>query len=134
MGTLLLVGLAWVWSLQNTVKRQTQVIREKLAREAVLSERSRIAREIHDGLAQAIAAVSIHLEGIRIGRSRHGRRSPSSVWRPPARSCARPWPTPAGRSGRSSVPTEALGLENGPARDARAIRPRRSRRAVGRGR
>jgi signal transduction histidine kinase len=65
MGSLLLVGLAWIWSLRRTVKQQTQVIREKLAREAVLAERSRIAREIHDGLAQAVAAISIHLEGIR---------------------------------------------------------------------
>jgi alpha-L-rhamnosidase len=65
MGALLLAGLAWIWSLHNTVKRQTQVIREKLAREAVHSERSRIARELHDGMAQTIAAVSIQLEWIR---------------------------------------------------------------------
>jgi alpha-L-rhamnosidase len=65
MSTLLLAGLAWVWSLRRTVKRQTEVIRDKLAREAVLSERTRIARELHDGMAQTIAAVSIQLEAIR---------------------------------------------------------------------
>jgi alpha-L-rhamnosidase len=64
-GALLLAGLVWIGSLQRTVNRQTEVIRERLARETVLAERSRIAREVHDGLAQAIAAVSIHLEGIR---------------------------------------------------------------------
>jgi signal transduction histidine kinase len=42
------------------------VIREKVEQEAVLAERNRIAGEVHDGMAQAIAAILFHMEAIRV--------------------------------------------------------------------
>jgi signal transduction histidine kinase len=66
-----LVGALWVgtlwWRSRAKVNRQNQ---ERIAREiefaAVTKERMRLAREIHDGLAQALSVVSIQLEMARL--------------------------------------------------------------------
>src|SRR5437773_9253009 len=69
------VGLVVCW-LVGLVRRQieeraeqaqlllaeTQLAREEQARAAALAERARIAREIHDVLAHALAALSVQLE------------------------------------------------------------------------
>lgn len=52
----------WVWTLRRRVSLQTQAIREKIQREAVLQERMRIARELHDNLEQELAGVRMQLE------------------------------------------------------------------------
>ncbi len=61
-GALLIAGLLW-W--QSTTKLREQKIR-RIAREAefaaIIKERMRLAREIHDSLAQGFTAVSIQLE------------------------------------------------------------------------
>ena len=64
MSVTLLAGLSWVVVLDRRVRRQTQIIQEKAQREAVLEERSRIAREFHDTLEQELAAISIQLDTV----------------------------------------------------------------------
>ncbi|MFF0311697.1 sensor histidine kinase [Streptosporangium sp. NPDC004379] len=46
--------------------RQRRATRAAEAREAVLAERARIAREIHDVLAHSLSAQIVHLEGARL--------------------------------------------------------------------
>ncbi|HEX3627359.1 MAG TPA: sensor histidine kinase [Verrucomicrobiae bacterium] len=58
----LLAAAFWVWTLRRQVRRQTMTIREKIEREAVLQERMRIARELHDNLEQELAGVRMQLE------------------------------------------------------------------------
>ncbi len=64
LSVILLAGLMWVVVLDRRVRRQTEIIQEKAQREAVLEERSRIAREFHDTLEQELAAISIQLDTI----------------------------------------------------------------------
>ncbi|WP_214415297.1 sensor histidine kinase [Sphaerisporangium fuscum] len=46
--------------------RQRRAVRSAEAREEVLAERARIAREIHDILAHSLSAQIVHLEGARL--------------------------------------------------------------------
>ncbi|GAA4581329.1 hypothetical protein GCM10023194_12240 [Planotetraspora phitsanulokensis] len=46
--------------------QQRKATRRAEAREAVLAERARIAREIHDILAHSLSAQTVHLEGARL--------------------------------------------------------------------
>ncbi len=64
MTVVLLAGFAWVFVLDRRVRQQTAIIQQKLQREAVLEERSRIAREFHDTLEQELAAITIQLETV----------------------------------------------------------------------
>ncbi|NRQ37040.1 hypothetical protein HII36_35160 [Nonomuraea sp. NN258] len=54
-----------MWYLSST-RRQATEVAESRAREAVLSERARLAREIHDILAHSQSAQIVHLEGARL--------------------------------------------------------------------
>jgi len=65
MAFVLLGGLAWVVMLDRHVRRQTQIIGEKVRREGVLEERDRIAREFHDTLEQELVAITIQLDAVR---------------------------------------------------------------------
>jgi signal transduction histidine kinase len=65
MTLVLLGGLAWVVMLDRRVRRQTQIIREKVRREGVLEERDRIAREFHDTLEQELVAITIQLDAVK---------------------------------------------------------------------
>ncbi|QBG46710.1 sensor histidine kinase [Verrucomicrobia bacterium S94] len=60
-----LVFLVWVLLLRKTVERQTGIIGEKMEQEAVLNERQRIARELHDNLEQSLAGAIFRLGGVR---------------------------------------------------------------------
>ena len=60
----LLAGFAWVFILDRRVRRQTDIIQRKIQREAVLEERTRIAREFHDTLEQELAAITIQLDTV----------------------------------------------------------------------
>jgi signal transduction histidine kinase len=64
MSVVLLAGFAWVFALDRKVRQQTTIIQQKLQREAVLEERTRIAREFHDTLEQELVAITIQLETV----------------------------------------------------------------------
>lgn len=54
-----------IWHV-STTKRQAVEVAEARAGEAVLQERARLAREVHDILAHAQSAQIVHLEGARV--------------------------------------------------------------------
>lgn len=64
MSVVLLAGFAWVFVLDRRVRQQTAIIQQKIQREAVLEERTRIAREFHDTLEQELVAITIQLETV----------------------------------------------------------------------
>jgi len=59
---LLVLSAAWIALLQRQVLRQTATIRDRIAHEAMLEERQRIAREVHDTLEQELAGLSLRLD------------------------------------------------------------------------
>jgi signal transduction histidine kinase len=61
---LALGALAWAAQLRRRVAEQTEVIRRKIEREAMLEERQRVAREMHDTLAQSFSGVGFQLEAL----------------------------------------------------------------------
>jgi len=68
LGITLLVALGaigWVVTLRRRVKMQTTEIQRKAEREAILEERSRIAREFHDTLEQELAGVLLQVQAAR---------------------------------------------------------------------
>jgi len=62
LGGALTLTLAWVLSLRRQVVRQTGLIEDKMARETVMEERTRIARELHDTLEQELAGIQMQLD------------------------------------------------------------------------
>jgi signal transduction histidine kinase len=64
LGLLVVAALAWVAVLRRRVREQTEVIRRRIEREAVLEERQRVAREMHDTLAQSFSGVGFQLEAL----------------------------------------------------------------------
>lgn len=61
VGTLLIV-LVWTMVLRRRVREQMEIIRQKLRSGAVLEERNRIARELHDTLEQELAGITLQLD------------------------------------------------------------------------
>lgn len=59
-----LVAFIWVALLRRRVTEQAGVIREKIRREAALEERHRMAREMHDTLAQSFSGLGFQLEAL----------------------------------------------------------------------
>jgi signal transduction histidine kinase len=59
---ILLVVLAWVVVLGRRLREQMAIIRQKLRSGAVLEERNRIARELHDTLEQDLAGITMQLD------------------------------------------------------------------------
>ncbi len=69
LGTMAIVfsaAMVWVLTLRRQVWRQTTEIQRKLEREAVLEERTRIAREFHDTIEQQLAAVTLQVHAARV--------------------------------------------------------------------
>jgi signal transduction histidine kinase len=57
-----LLGLIWISLLQRQVGRQALALRDRIAGQAALEERQRIAREFHDTLEQELAGLSLRLD------------------------------------------------------------------------
>lgn len=55
-------GLLWITLLRRQVFKQGQALRRRIAHEAALEERQRIAREFHDTLEQELAGLSLRLD------------------------------------------------------------------------
>jgi signal transduction histidine kinase len=70
---IILVGVAWVAVLNRRVQDQTEIIQHRVQREAVLEERSRIAREFHDTLEQELAGIVLQLDTVGV----HLKESPA---------------------------------------------------------
>ena len=64
MTAVFLGAMVWVITLRRQVHAQTQIIQSKAQREAVLEERTRIAREFHDTLQQELAGIGIQLDAV----------------------------------------------------------------------
>lgn len=62
MSGILVVVLAGMFVLSRKVRGQMIVIRQKLQHGAVLEERNRIARELHDTLEQELAGITMQLD------------------------------------------------------------------------
>jgi len=58
----LLIVMAWVVVLGRRIREQMAIIRQKLRRGAVLEERNRIARELHDTLEQELVGITMQLD------------------------------------------------------------------------
>jgi signal transduction histidine kinase len=58
----LLAVMAWVVHLGRRLREQMGIIRQKLRSGAVLEERNRIARELHDTLEQELAGITMQLD------------------------------------------------------------------------
>jgi len=58
----LLLVIAWVVALGRRLREQMALIRQKLRGNAVLEERNRIARELHDTLEQELAGITMQLD------------------------------------------------------------------------
>ena len=61
-GGVLLAVMAWVVVLGRRLREQMAIIRQKLRSSAVLEERNRIARELHDTLEQELAGITMQLD------------------------------------------------------------------------
>ena len=61
-GGVLLAVMVWVVVLGRRLQEQMGVIRQKLRSSAVLEERNRIARELHDTLEQELAGITMQLD------------------------------------------------------------------------
>jgi len=57
-------ALGWIWSLNQRVRSQTNIILGNVENTAMLEERNRIARELHDTLEQQLAGATILLDAI----------------------------------------------------------------------
>jgi signal transduction histidine kinase len=60
--SILLVVVAWVVMLGRRLREQIFITRQKLKHSAVLEERNRIARELHDTLEQELAGITMQLD------------------------------------------------------------------------
>lgn len=59
---ILLIAVVWTFVLRRRIREQMEVIRQKLRTSAVLEERNRIARELHDTLEQELAGITLQLD------------------------------------------------------------------------
>ncbi len=60
--SVLLIVIAWILVLGRRLRWQMELIRQKIRGGAVLQERNRIARELHDNLEQELAGITMQLD------------------------------------------------------------------------
>lgn len=63
-GAVLLGAAGLVWSLRRQIERKRAVIEQQARHAAVLEERSRIARELHDTLEQGLTGLSLQMKAM----------------------------------------------------------------------
>lgn len=63
-GLVLLAAAGWVWSLRRQIERKRAVIEQQARHAAVLEERSRIARDLHDTLEQGLTGLSLQMKAM----------------------------------------------------------------------
>lgn len=80
---LLAAGIGWVWALRRQVQRKRSVIEYQASHAAVLEERSRIARDLHDTLEQGLTGLSLQFKAIEtdLGSTPHPASSRLSLAR-----------------------------------------------------
>lgn len=61
-GGVLLAVMVWVVVLGRRLREQMEIMRQRLRSSAVLEERNRIARELHDTLEQELAGITMQLD------------------------------------------------------------------------
>jgi signal transduction histidine kinase len=57
-------AVGWVWALRRQIDRKRAVIEQQARHAAVLEERSRIARELHDTLEQGLTGLSLQMKAM----------------------------------------------------------------------
>jgi signal transduction histidine kinase len=62
LAAILLIVVAWVVVLGKRLREQMDIIRQKLRASAVLEERNRIARELHDTIEQELVGITMQLD------------------------------------------------------------------------
>lgn len=60
----LLAAASWVWSLRRQMDRKRAVVEQQARHAAVLEERSRIARDLHDTLEQGLTGLSLQMKAM----------------------------------------------------------------------
>lgn len=60
----LLAAGGWVWALRRQIERKRAVIAQQARHAAVLEERSRIARDLHDTLEQGLTGLSLQMKAV----------------------------------------------------------------------
>jgi signal transduction histidine kinase len=60
----LFAAVGWVWALRRQIERKRAVIEQQTRHAAVLEERSRIARELHDTLEQGLTGLSLQMKAM----------------------------------------------------------------------
>ena len=60
----LLAAAGWVWALRRQIERKRAVIEQQARHAAVLEERSRIARDLHDTLEQGLTGLSLQMKAM----------------------------------------------------------------------
>ncbi len=58
----LLIVVVWIVVLGRRLREQMELIRQKIRSAAILQERNRIARELHDNLEQELAGITMQLD------------------------------------------------------------------------
>jgi signal transduction histidine kinase len=76
---LALAALIWAGLLRRRIAEQTGVIREQVQREAALEERHRMAREMHDTLAQSFSGLGFQLDALGAGIPREAEAARSQL-------------------------------------------------------
>ncbi|SPE50070.1 putative Histidine kinase [Verrucomicrobia bacterium] len=64
LSVLLLTAAVWLWALHREVDRKGALIEHQTKRVAVMEERTRIARDLHDTLEQGLTGLSLQLKAV----------------------------------------------------------------------
>jgi signal transduction histidine kinase len=77
VGSSALLLLLWSWLLRRQVARQTRIIGDKIAAEAVHTENSRIARDLHDDMGAGLTEIAMLSDLALMDRNRPDALTPN---------------------------------------------------------